>query len=317
MMKNPESGKVKVNDINVHYEIHGKGEPLLLIQGLGYSSWMWFKQIPDFSREYKVIVFDNRGVGDSDKPDIEYTIEKMADDATGLLKAVGIKSAHVLGASMGGFIAQQMAINYPDMVKSLALVSTSFSGRDVMHVGASSLFSTFAGFWGCIPAMLDFSGKGNAPIVNSFGLTPEKKIRYGLSLALSPEYLNSHMEEIDRIVEWRLAHPQPLYAWKRQLMAGMKFDASDSVCQIMAPTLVVTGSADKVVPPESSKRLAEKIPNSRLVEIQGTGHLPFIETADDFNQLVLGFLDKAGKEPQLERKEWWRRIVRFFSYSIS
>src|SRR5574341_122020 len=93
-MKNPNSGKAVVNDINIYYEIHGEGKPLLLIEGLGYSSWMWFKQIPAFSREYKVIVFDNRGVGNTDKPDIEYTIEMMADDAAGLLKVLGEDQVH-------------------------------------------------------------------------------------------------------------------------------------------------------------------------------------------------------------------------------
>src|SRR3989304_4837981 len=88
-MKNHKAGKVEVNDINIYYEIHGEGEPLLLIEGIGYSSWMWFSQIPAFSREYKVIVFDNRGVGNTDKPDSEYTIETMADDAAGLPLAVG------------------------------------------------------------------------------------------------------------------------------------------------------------------------------------------------------------------------------------
>ncbi|MBI2488004.1 MAG: alpha/beta fold hydrolase [Deltaproteobacteria bacterium] len=316
-MKNHKSGKVEVNDINIYYEIHGKGEPLLLVEGLGCSSWMWFKQIPDFSREYKVIVFDNRGVGDTDKPDMEYTMEMMADDAAGVLKALGIESAHVLGVSMGGFIAQEIAINYPDMVKSLALVSTSFSGRDIMHRGSSSLFSTFAGLWELIPAMLEFRGKVNAPMANSFGLTTEKKIRYGLSLAFAPEYFNSHIEEIDRIVEWRLVHPQPLYAWKRQLIAGMKFDATDRAHQIKAPTLVVTGSEDRVVQPESSKRLVEKIPNSRFVEVQGTGHLPFIEQAEEFNKMVLSFLKEVTKDKEAviimkEMRKWWRRIVSFF-----
>ena len=107
-MKIQQSGKIKIDDIDVYYEIHGEGEPLLLVEGLGYSTWMWFKQIPNFSREYQVIVFDNRGVGNTDKPDIEYTIEMMADDAAGLLRALDIESAHVLGVSMGGFIAQEM-----------------------------------------------------------------------------------------------------------------------------------------------------------------------------------------------------------------
>lgn len=317
-MKNHKSGKIEVNDINIYYEIHGEGEPLLLVEGLGYSKWMWFKQIPAFSREHKVIVFDNRGVGNTDKPDIDYTIEIMADDAAGLLKALEIESAHILGVSMGGFIAQEMALKYPNMVKSLVLGSTSFSGRDIMHKGSNSLFSTFVELWGIMPAMLEFSGKGNAPMINSFGVNPEKKIRYGLSLAFTPEYFDSHADEIDRIVEWRLANPQPFYAWKRQLKAGMKFDATGRVSQIKVPTLVVTGSEDRVVPPESSKRLSELIPDSGFVQIEGTGHLPFIEKAPEFNKIVLSFLEKAAKDNETEtqrkeRRKLWGRIVSFLS----
>jgi Predicted hydrolases or acyltransferases (alpha/beta hydrolase superfamily) len=308
------SGKVKVNDINIYYEVHGEGEPFLLIEGLGYSSWMWFKQIPKFSEEYKAIVFDNRGVGNTDKPDSEYTIDMMADDAADLLSAIGLDSAHVLGVSMGGFIAQEMALKYPDMVRSLVLVSTSFGGNSFKDSG---LWSTFVTLWGLMPPILDLSGKGSG-MVNSFGLTPEEKIRYGLSLAFTPEYFKTHPEEVDQIVEWRLANPQPPYAWKRQFMAGINFNAADRVHQIGVPTLVVTGSEDRVVSPESSKRLAEKIPNSRLITVEGTGHLLFIEQAEEFNKIVLNFLHEVStdKELKVERKkkrELWRRILSFFS----
>ena len=118
-------GKAKVNGIDIYYEIHGSGEPLLLIEGLGYSAWMWYKQIPTLSEQYKVIVFDNRGAGNTDKPDSEYSIEIMADDAAGLLRTLGIESAHMLGVSLGGFIAQELALRHPDMSKSLTLVSTN------------------------------------------------------------------------------------------------------------------------------------------------------------------------------------------------
>lgn len=317
-MKNPNSGKVEVNDINIYYEIHGEGEPLLLIEGLGYSSWMWFSQIPAFSREYKVIVFDNRGVGNTDKPDSEYTIETMADDAAGFLKALGLDSAHVLGVSMGGFIAQELALRYPDMVRSLVLVSTSFGAKVSMHRGSNHLRDNFVKLWGLMPAVLEFSNSSvPLPLINSFGLTPKEKIRYGLSLAFTPEYFNSHTEEVDRIVDLRLANRQPYYAWKRQFMAGMNFDATDRVHLIKAPTLVITGSEDRVVPPERSKRLAEEIPNSRFITLEGTGHLLFIEKAEEFNKIILSFLlqlskDNEPEKEEKERKKRWKRIFSFF-----
>lgn len=317
-MKNPNSGKVEVNDINIYYEIHGEGEPLLLIEGLGYSSWMWFSQIPAFSREYKVIVFDNRGVGNTDKPDSEYTIETMADDAAGFLKALGLDSAHVLGVSMGGFIAQELALRYPDMVRSLVLVSTSFGG-EVSVPGGSNPWNTFVELWGLMPAVLEFSNKRNfaMPLINSLGLTPIEKIRYGLSLAFTPEYLRTHTEEVDRIVDLRLANRQPYYAWKRQFMAGMNFDAADRAHLIKAPTLVITGTEDRVVPPERSTRLAEEIPDSRFITLEGTGHLLFIEKAEEFNKIILSFLQQLSKdnEPEKEekeRKKRWKRIFSFF-----
>ena len=110
---------VRVGDINMYYEIHGKGEPLLLIMGLGSDLTSWIFQIPEFSKKYRVIAFDNRGVGRSDAPDVPYSTAMMADDTTGLLDALGIERAHILGLSMGGFIAQELALKYPQRVKSL------------------------------------------------------------------------------------------------------------------------------------------------------------------------------------------------------
>jgi pimeloyl-ACP methyl ester carboxylesterase len=308
-MENHRRGKIKVNGINIYYEIHGEGESLLLIEGLGYSSWMWFKQIPDLSRKYRVIVFDNRGVGNTDKPDVEYTIEMMAEDAAGLLKALGQYPAHVLGVSMGGFIAEELALRHPDMVKSLILVSTSFGGKYTMPMG-SKLWNSFAKLWGLMPDVIQLGGKGSAPMINSFGLTPERRVRYGLSLAFTPEYFKTHNEEVDRIVDWRLANPQPLYAWKRQFIAAVGFDAADRVYQIKTPTLVVTGSEDRIVPAEISKRLAEGIANSEFITLEGTGHLLFIEKADEFNRIVLNFLNEITGKTK-ERKMWWRKILSF------
>ncbi len=207
-----QSGIVPVNGINMYYETHGEGEPLLLIEGLGYSSWMWYKQIPELSKQYRVIVYDNRGVGNSDKPDSEYTIELMADDAASLLSALGVGSAHVLGVSMGGYIAQELALRHSEKVKSLTLASTN-KGEGNSLSRNSKLLNGYLKLWGLLPGMLEISEKASVPSLNhNYGLSKEDKILYGLSVALSKEYYRDHPEEIDRIVKWRLENPQPGYA---------------------------------------------------------------------------------------------------------
>jgi 3-oxoadipate enol-lactonase len=123
----------KVGDINIYYESHGDGEPLLLIMGYGSYSGHWAPLIPYLSPEYRVISFDNRGTGQSDKPDIPYTIKMMADDASGLLDAIGVDAAHVFGVSMGGMIAQEFALNYPSKLKSLILGCTHCGGTKTIH----------------------------------------------------------------------------------------------------------------------------------------------------------------------------------------
>ena len=116
---------VRVGDINIYYEDHGKGEPLLLIEGWGTDLTCWQLQIPEFSTKYRVIAFDNRGTGRTDAPDQPYSFRLMADDAVGLLDALGIGKAHILGVSMGGCIAQEIAIEHPERTRSLILAATT------------------------------------------------------------------------------------------------------------------------------------------------------------------------------------------------
>jgi pimeloyl-ACP methyl ester carboxylesterase len=312
-VKPSRSGFAQVNGINLYYEIYGNGEPLLLIEGLGYSRWMWFKQVREFSSRHRVIVFDNRGVGKSDKPREEYTIELMASDAALLLDALGIDAAHVLGVSMGGFIAQQLAIDHPVRVLSLVLVSTAYAGGTYVYPNENPwgfFLKALEVFPGALELTAKMSGKGSGNVQFLLPLsTPEDSTRRALSYGFTKDYFATHLDEIDRIVAWRLAEPQPSYAWKNQFVAGLRFDASQRVGEISVPTLIVHGSEDGIVPPSNARALAEKIPLSRFVEIKGTGHLLFIEKSQEFNAIVLDFLSavSAKEAAPPRRRPWWRR----------
>src|SRR5437660_11842390 len=122
------------NAINLYYELHGRGPNLVLIEGIGYHTWMWFRQLPDLTRHFRTLIYDNRGVGRSDLPKGPYTHEQNADDLAGLLDYLGWERTHVLGISMGGFIAQEFALKYPRRVDRLVLAATAFGGPNMVPV---------------------------------------------------------------------------------------------------------------------------------------------------------------------------------------
>ena len=261
--------KTLVNGVELYYDIHGTGEPLILIEGLGYASWSWFRQIEALSNAYCVVNFDNRGVGKSDKPDIPYSIELMADDVAQLMESLGLVKAHILGVSMGGYIAQQLAIKYPQKVKSLVLGCTAFGGPHSVPLTEEALQS-----------MLSIEG-----------LNVEEVIRQGFKVAISPQFTRVNPEVIDQLVAWRLDNPTPRYAWERQFAAAAAFNLESELHKIKVPALVITGSEDIVIPPQNSIMMAERISGAQLVIIPGGGHLFFIENAEEFNGTVLEFLE--------------------------
>lgn len=256
-----------VRDIHMYYELAGDGAPLVLVEGLGYATWMWWRQLPSFSNAFKVITFDNRGAGQTDKPDEEYSVKLMADDLAGLLRMLGINRAHILGVSLGGFIAQQFALDYPGMVDRLILWSTAFGG----------------------PNMIPMSAATAQKILNPQGPTLEDKMRFNLTTAVAAETMQ-HTEIVDTIVARMMENLQPPHAYRRQMMAGALFNAESRISQIQAPTLIMAGSDDEVVPPGNAQLLGERIPGSMVRIIDKTGHLFFIEKPDEANQAVLDFL---------------------------
>lgn len=266
-------GKIKANGINFYYEVHGSGEPLILIEGLGYSTWMWYKQIEELAKHFKVIVFDNRGVGFSDKPDTEYSIELFAEDTAEILSALGISKAHILGVSMGGFIAQEFAINYPEMVNKLILCSTSFGGPDSIPIPQETL-----------NIMLKGGGEYKS----------KEEIAEAISIALDEKNTKTHSDVINKIMIEKTNNPQPKYAYQRQLMAGVSFNAKDYLNKVKAETLIIAGKGDRVVPYENSKLLNEYISGSNRVIISNAGHLFFMEQPEITNRLIINFLKGRG-----------------------
>lgn len=263
-----------VNGIDIYYEIHGQGPRLTLIEGLGYHRWMWYEQIPTFSRFFTTLVYDNRGVGRSSKPPGPYTHEQNAEDLTGLLDHLGWERSHVLGVSMGGFIAQVFALAHPSRVDRLVLVATGFGGAKMVPVPQEA-------------------AKAMMPDPT---LPPGERIRRAMPVAFGDRtWPDKHPDEFEQIVEWRLEEPQPADAAMAQIMAGATFDVADKIQRIGAPTLVIAGENDGVVPPENAQLLVGEIPNSRMELIPAAGHLVIIEQADRFNQIVIDFLMEASE----------------------
>jgi pimeloyl-ACP methyl ester carboxylesterase len=259
----------RVNGISLYYEVHGEGPRLALIEGVGYHSWMWYRQIPEFSQHFRTLVYDNRGVGRSDKPPGPYTHVQNADDLSGLLDALGWERTHVLGVSMGGFIAQEFALKYPERLDKLVLVATGFGGPNMVPVPEEAV-------------------RAMTPDPD---LSPEERMRRGMSIAFgNPSWPILHRDDFVQIIGWRLEYPQPAEAAVAQIMAAATFDVEARLKEIHAPTLVITGTKDRVVPPRNSELLAEAIPNARLDIIPDAGHLVFIEAAASFNRSVIEFL---------------------------
>ncbi|MGE3498329.1 MAG: alpha/beta fold hydrolase [Candidatus Binatia bacterium] len=241
----------------------GSGEPLLLIHGLGMSSGLWKYQVEDFSPRYRMIAPDIRGFGASDRPTEpgSYALGQYVADMSALADALGVRRLHCLGTSMGGVIAQALALARPDLCRSLILVNTSARVRippDVLKSRVRALEDM---------SMADY-GKLVSVQALAEGASDELKTWISGDIALN-----------DR------------RAYTQVLTEGLStFDTSADVASIAAPTLVIVGTEDRVIPPEQGEDLALRIPGARLEKIPGTGHICYSERPDVFNKLVLDFL---------------------------
>jgi pimeloyl-ACP methyl ester carboxylesterase len=263
----------KVGDISIYYEIHGEGEPLVLIYGYSGHSGLWFRQIPVLSKRYRVIAFDNRGVGRGDKPNVPYSMSMMAGDLAGLLDIIGIDAAHVFGISMGGMIAQHFALDYPQRVISLILGCTFCGGVRSIQSGPES-----------VVALFDFERMKN--------MTPEEITRQVIPFLYSQEFIQKNPDTIEERVATQLEYPTPGHGAMRQAGAIMGHDTYELLPKIGLPTLVIAGDNDRLIPVENSRILASRIPQAELMILKGAGHEFFIEDAEEVNRIVLDFLGR-------------------------
>jgi len=258
---------VNVNGCEIYYEVHGQGDPLVLIMGLRRNVEWWYRQIPALSEHFQVIAFDNRGAGRSDKPVMEYAIRLFADDTAGLMDALDISTAHILGISMGGYIAQELALNYPAKVENLVLGCTGCGGDRNVSMSPERMEKFTA----------------------NKGLNPEEILRKDMDIYFSDDYIVQQFEIIEEFVEISMRYYQPADAFFRQFDACLRHDTGDRLNQIAAPALIMTGDDDPLVPPQNSHVLKNLIAGAELSVFAGGRHCFFMEEADRFNKETVDF----------------------------
>ncbi len=258
-----------VNGIQIYYEEQGKGEPLMLINGLSFPMDLWFAQIEELSKDFRVIALDNRGIGRTDKPDEEYSIPLMASDAVGLLKALDIHRSHLAGLSMGGFIAQEIALTYPDKVNRLILIATGMGGTKSLELGRP--------FWEKAAAAIQ-------------GLPPEQMYRIDFTLMTAAGFAGRNPALLKKAVGLRMQNPQPLHAFIRQFAAAHVFDINDRVQNMTQPALIILGKDDPIFPISLAEDYQKALPEAKMIVYENCGHAVLLEKADQLSRDMREFL---------------------------
>ena len=252
-------------EVGIAWEETGRGRPLLLIHGLGYARWGWEPLLPLLADHFRVISFDNRGIGESSVPPGPYTAAEMASDAACVLDDAGVVRAHVVGASLGGMIAQELALLRPERVDRLVLLCST-PGATLGHPMPEATVRLLA---------------------EAAEWEPEVALRRFVENALGPE---PDPNLIERILTHRLASPQDPAGWAAQAAAGTTYDGGDRISGIAAPVLAVAGTEDRVVDHRNTTLLAELIPSAAAHVLPRLGHLLFWERPREVADLIIEFL---------------------------
>jgi len=263
-----ENGHVEANGQRLYYEVHGEGEPVVLIGGWGDDVNAWAFQIPALAKHFKVITFDNRDIGRSSEATGSYSMKDMAEDTAGLLEGLDIRAAHIIGWSMGGAISQELVLRHPEKVRKLILAAT---------------MAQFSRFHCWLIEPMKFVKKNDSENRTFFELM--------LALCMTHEFLKKQeaVEEFLREMEAN-PFPQSPEEFERQGHAINSFDALDRLHEVKTPTLVLGAEQDILTPPWAMRELAEAISGAKIEMLEGGGHGFFWEIPDAANDALLKFL---------------------------
>ncbi len=257
----------EANGQSLYYEEHGEGEPLFLVMGLGGDRVAWTLQVREFEKQFRVISFDNRDVGQSSPAEHDYEIGDMADDTLALADALDIDSFHLVGASMGGAISQEVALRAPERVRTLTLAVT----------------------WGGYGKLGELRTETWGPQV--MRASREERVDELMMRCYSEEFMgNERAAQHMRRLILDNPYPQPPEAFVRQMAACGRHETRDRLGELSMPVHVIEAEHDMMVPPWKSRELVELIPGAEHTVLERAPHLANVERADDFNRAVLGFI---------------------------
>jgi pimeloyl-ACP methyl ester carboxylesterase len=249
----------------LYWEEEGSGEPLLLIMGLGYTLEMWYRSRPSFAARYRTILFDNRGVGRSDVTPGPYPVARLAADASAVLDAAGADRAHVYGLSLGGMIAQELALAAPERVRSLTLGCTTCGGPELEPAAPEVL----------------------AALMTRGNLSPEEGVEIMVPYLYHPATPRSRIDEDLAIRRRTFPTPAGYYA---QAQGATTFDAHARIGALTMPTLVIHGEDDRLVPASNGRVLARRIPGAELVLLPNASHVYPTDQPEASIAAVLDFI---------------------------
>lgn len=263
--------KVKINDISMYYELHGKGQPIVLIPGFSVDHLTWQFIVDILKPRYQLLLLNNRGSGQTDVPAEPYNINQMADDIVGLCAHVGIKQAHFVGNSMGGFLTQTLAYRYPALIKSVVIANSAIKTRGTCY----HLF---------LEALLAFR-KENVPM--------DALLKSSFSWVFSCEFLN-RPNMLETLLQLSLNNPYPFTTagFEGQYAAMSNFNSQQWLKEIAVPTLIISADEDLIFPEKLSQQLYQTIPHAKYYCFENCGHVPHVEQPEKFVEVLEEFWSK-------------------------